>query len=116
MLTILSLSKAINKNKGTKYIAYQFILVFIFAIFYWMSDRIILLFPHLAKDLNLGTIKLADNFYSYLYFSFITQSTVGFGGTLPDGGHVVTTKSNLLRFFSLCQMASIIIITGWSLI
>lgn len=116
MLTLLSLSKAINKNKGTKYIAYQFILVFIFAIFYWMSDIIIFHFPHLAKDLNLGTIKLVDNFYSYLYFSFITQSTVGFGGTLPDGGHVVTTKSKLLRFFNLCQMASIIIITGWSLI
>ena len=83
---------------------------------YWLSDIFLKYYPDLAKKLDLGTIKQADSFYSYLYFSFITQTTVGFGGVLPDGGNVVSTKSELLKKFNLCQMASIIVITGWALI
>lgn len=116
MISLIPLSKAINKNKGTRYIFYEFILIIVFALAYWLSDLFLHNYPDLAKKLSLGSIKQLDSFYSYLYFSLITQTTVGFGGTLPAGGNVVSTESNLLRLLSLCQMSSIILITGWTLI
>ena len=82
---------------------------------YWLSDLFMKNFPDLGKKLYLGSIKQADSLYSYLYFSVITQTTIGFGGILPDGGNIVDTKSNLIKFFSLLQMLSVIYMTGWSL-
>ena len=116
MLGLISLIKAIKNKKAAKFIYYELVLIIVFAILYKLSDLVIYHFPDLAKKLNLGEIKLVDSFYSYLYFSTITQTTVGFGGTLPDGGNVVTTKSNLLRFLSMLQLLSIIFVTGWTLI
>jgi hypothetical protein len=116
MNNLVPLFKSLNKNKGGKYILYQFILIFLFATLYWLSDQFIVHFPELSKKLDLGSIKLADSFYAYLYFSFITQTTVGFGGILPDGGNVVDTNSELIKIFNICQMASIIFISGWTLI
>jgi hypothetical protein len=116
MISLMSLSKAINKNTGTRYILYEFILIFFFALAYWLSDLFLNYYPDLGKKLGLGSIKQLDSFYSYLYFSLITQTTVGFGGILPGGGDVVATNSRLLRGLNLCQMVSIIIITGWALL
>lgn len=116
MISLITLSNSINKNKGTRYIFYQFILIIVFALAYWLSDLFLHNYPDLAKKLSLGYIKQVDSFYSYLYFSLITQTTVGFSTALPGGGNVVYTESNLLRLLCLCQMSSIIFITGWILI
>ena len=62
-----------------------------------------------------GEIITEDNFYSYMYLSLITQTTVGFGGVLPDGGHFLTTKSIFLRYLVFLQLLSVIIMTGWTL-
>ena len=112
----LTLFKKIIGKRGFTYVYLQLIVVMFFAISYWFSDILLSKYPELCKKYGLGTIKQKDTFYSYLYFSFITQTTVGFGGVLPGGGNVVTTNSNLLKFFSIAQLASIIIITGLSLV
>ena len=115
MLGFTSFINALKKKKTALFIYYQTLFIFLFAAAYWLADRIIFHFPDLAKKLHFGTIEKMDTFYSYLYFSLITQTTVGFGGKLPDGSNVVTTKSELMKILSLAQMFSIIIIMGWTL-
>tara|TARA_B100001250_G_C19310369_1_gene575979 strand:+ start:247 stop:600 length:354 start_codon:yes stop_codon:yes gene_type:complete len=115
MLNLTLFYKVLGK-RGFKYVYVQFVVIIFFAFAYWFSDLLLSKYPELCKKYGLGTIEQKDTFYSYLYFSFITQTTVGFGGTLPGGGNVVTTNSNLLKFFSIAQLASIVIITAWSLV
>lgn len=116
MIGLINLTHVIKNKKAASFIFYELFLIIIFAILYKLSDLFIYHYPDLAKQFNLGTIKIVDSFYSYLFFSVITQTTVGFGGVLPDGGNVVTTKSNLLKLFSILQMLSVIFITGWTLV
>ena len=97
------------------FIIYQLLLVFVFAILYWLSDRLYAAFPDIMKNYGFGEIKTEDDFYSYLYFSLITQTTVGYGGVLPDGGQMITTKSVLLKYLVLLQLFSVIFMTGWTL-
>ena len=71
--------------------------------------------PPVMKKHGFGEIKTEDDFYSYLYLSLITQTTVGYGGVLPDGGQMITTKSVLLKYLVIIQLFSVIIMTGWTL-
>ena len=103
-----------NKKKAYDFLFYELCIVISFAIAYWVSDILMDKYPLLAKKYHLGKAKKIDNFYSYLYFSLITQTTVGYGGTLPDGGHIITTKSVPLKILMILQLFSIIGITAWT--
>ena len=115
MIKIISYIHSLKKNQATRFIFYETCLIFGFALAYWLSDRIYLANPELLKNLGFGHIKKADNLYSYLWYSLITQTTVGFGGTLPDGNNLVNTQSIILRFLMILQLFSIILVTGWTL-
>jgi hypothetical protein len=105
-----------KKNKKiTDFLKINFILVIFFAIAYHLSDRFLYNYPVFSEKLGLGTIKQVDSIYSYIYFSLITQSGVGFGGILPDGGNVITTNSNIIKFLSLSQLSSVIYMLAWAL-
>lgn len=97
------------------FVLHKLLLVFVFATLYWLSDRLYAAFPDIMKNYGFGEIKTEDDFYSYLYFSLITQTTVGYGGVLSDGGQMITTKSVLLKYLVLLQLFSIIFMTGWTL-
>jgi len=115
MIKIFSYSHSVKNNKIYKFIYYELLLIICFAFAYWLSDKLYLFAPGLMKNLGLGEIKKTDDFYSYLYFSLITQTTVGFGGRLPDGGHVISTSSIILKILLTLQLFSIILVTGWTL-
>tara|TARA_B100001093_G_scaffold520497_1_gene616837 strand:- start:7503 stop:7853 length:351 start_codon:yes stop_codon:yes gene_type:complete len=115
MYNFFVLSKEYSKNKGIKYIFCNLFLTFLFAILYWLSDKFIEHFPDFSKKNGLGTIKSIDSFYSYLYYSLITQTTVGYSGILPDGGNVRSSNSNLIKITNIFQLLSIVIITGFAL-
>lgn len=67
------------------FVLYQLLLVFVFATLYWLSDKLYAAFPDIMKNYGFGEIKTEDDFYSYLYVSLITQTTVGYRSVLPDG-------------------------------
>ena len=115
MLKIFKIYKDINKNRGFSFIFHHILFVFIFATLYWYSDIFMFNNKEFAKKVGLGRIKQKDSFASYLYFSVITQTTIGFGGVMPDGGNVVSTKSVLIKIISFAQMFSIFIISGLAL-
>ena len=104
-------------NKKVKnFIFYETVLIIGFTFAYLLSDILLYNYPDFTKKIGLGSIKKVDTFYSYLYFSLITQSTVGFGGILPDGNNIVETKSNLLKVLSALQLYSVIIMIGYTLL
>ena len=115
MIKLISFINAKKNIKIKRFIFYQLCLVVCFALAYWLSDKLYAFAPEFMKKHGLGEIITEDNFYSYLYLSLITQTTVGFGGILPDGGHFLTTKSIFLRYLVFLQLLSVIIMTGWTL-
>ena len=91
------------KNSGTKYILVNLISIFIFTILYWLSDRLNL------KDVD-------DPWYYWLYFSGITQTTVGYAGVEIEGVsgvNIMSLKSDFLKICIFLQLLSIIIINGY---
>jgi hypothetical protein len=100
--------KIIKLHSAIRIVAIEIFFTVFFALLYWISDLFLNKYPETGKKFGLGSIEQVDTFYSYFYFSLITQTTVGFGGILPEGGNVVTTKSNLLQFFTVMQLLSII--------
>ena len=115
MIKLISYIHAKKNNKILMFVLYQLLLVFVFATLYWLSDKLYAAFPDIMKNYGFGEIKTEDDFYSYLYLSLITQTTVGYGGVLPDGGQMITTKSVLLKYLVLLQLFSVIFMTGWTL-
>ena len=73
-----------------------------------IEDKIISMLGLYYKNIS------SDDLYSYMYFSLITQSGVGFSGILPDGSNVITTKSNILKFLSISQLVTVIYMISWA--
>ena len=107
---------SLNKNKGTKYIFYQILLIICFATLYFLADAGMIMYPNFSQKIGLGSVQQVDTFYSYLYFSIITQTTVGYGGILSDGGNIIRSNSLLVKILNITQLVTIIITTGWTLI
>ena len=106
---------AVKHKKAQQFLKINLILVIGFALAYRLADQLLHWYPDLAQQWGLGTIKQVDTLYSYLYFSLITQSGVGFGGILPDGNNVITTDSILIRLLSLMQLVSVVLMLTWTL-
>ena len=118
LLSALHMRHFVKTGKHTKarhFLQIQSLLVMGFTLAYWLTDKLYGHFPDTMERLGLGTIKAEDNLFSYLYFSLITQTTVGYGGTLPDGSDVISTKSVVLRILSLMQLMSVIMMMAWAL-
>ena len=94
------------KNKGIVYIFLNCIIIIIFSILYWIADRLQI------EDMN-------DPWYYWLYFSSITQTTIGYSGIVykgEPGVNIMTIKSNILRSCVFLQILSVIIMNGYSLL
>ena len=99
--------KLVNiKNKGIEYIFINCIIIFIFSILYWIADLLQI------EDMN-------DPWYYWLYFSSITQTTIGYSGIEykgKPGVNIMTIKSNILRSCVFLQIFSVIIMNGYFLL
>lgn len=114
MISFKRLASMTKNKKMTEFLTINFTLVVFFALAYHLADRFIFSNPIISKKLGLGTIKQVDDLYSYIYFSLITQSGVGFSGILPDGSNVITTKSNIIKFLSISQLVTVIYMISWA--
>jgi hypothetical protein len=93
------------KKNGVRYILVNLLTIFIFSILYLISDII---------DME----KATDPWYYWLYFSSITQTTVGYSGIQIKGKpgiNIMTLKSKYLKVTVFLQLLSIIIINGFFL-
>ena len=86
----------LNKNKFSFYKLY-FLVLISFTLIYWL----------LGTSENFNFDKVANNnsdnltFINALYFSFITQSTTGYGD--------ITPKTKLTRIIVMCQLICLVL-------
>ena len=86
----------INKNKFIFYKLYLLVLI-CFTLIYWL----------LGTSKNFNFDKASNNnsdsltFINALYFSFITQSTIGYGDISP--------KTKLMRIIVMCQLTCLVL-------
>jgi len=100
---IMNLISLINLNKGYKYIFINILSILLFSIFYYISDI------YSVYEIN-------DPWYYWLYFSSITQTTVGYGGIEvkgESGVNIMTFKSISIKILLFLQLLSVILINGY---
>ena len=99
----MNLISLINLNKGYKYIFINVLSILVFSVFYYISDIY-------------SVYEIDDPWYYWLYFSGITQTTVGYAGVELEGTtsvNIMSLKSNFLKICIFLQLLSIIIINGY---
>ena len=109
----------IIKNKSAKYFYINILLVILFAIFYYTQDIFLIKYRDIAIQYKL----LSTNYYSnqandfiyYLWFSLITQSTLGYAGLINGRGQNIpfnNINSNLFIILNFLQIISIFVVNG----
>lgn len=90
------------KNKGLKYIFVNIFIIFIFSVLYKIFD-------HIDDE------KEDDPYLFWIYFSAITQTTVGYAAVDLEiaNDKYLSAKSLPLKFTILLQLFSIIFINGY---
>lgn len=118
MIQLLLAGLLKNKNK-LRFIKNNIIAIFVFALLYWLQERFIYLYPELSKSLGFGTTPPlgdprwspnVDGFYYWLWFSALTQTTVGYSGPLTSKGVSIPfdqIPNNVYKFINIIQLFSI---------
>ena len=95
------------KKNAFKYIFLHISVIIIFAILYWISDIFIDKFPNISKKYNLGKSGKLASFSDCIYFSALTQTTVGY--EIPQSIHD-SGRNNLIYIINILQLFSIIVL------
>ena len=111
----------LNK-KGKNFLYYHMLSAIIFALLYYIEDYFITNYSSLAKKLNFiskdydSSKDEVNTLLYYLWFSFITQTTVGYGGVLNEktGRSVPWSKIHYrpYKVINITQLISIFVITA----
>lgn len=116
MINLFSYLYAMKNHRAIRFIIYELLISLLFALAYWITSIFISKYSQPSNQYNFDNSNKIDSFMSYLHFALVTQTTVGYGGVLPDGGNILTTKSRPLRLLVMTQLISIILLTGWTML
>ena len=83
----------LKKHRKIRYIVISIILIFLFTIIYWSLGT--------NDNFSFNTSQTEVSFLDALYFTLVTQTTIGYGDISP--------KSQLMRFITVCHIISLII-------
>ena len=104
------------KKSGIRFLKYNILSTFIFAFLYWIQDLLLTDYPKISAELYLGkSSPPAVSFQYYLWYSLITQTTVGYGGMLHANGDCVPyqkIKEVPLKVLNFMQLFSIFFIAA----
>jgi hypothetical protein len=107
----LLLASLLKDKKKLRFIKYNIIAIFVFALLYWLQERFIYLYPELSKSLGFGsTSSDIDGFYYWLWFSALTQTTVGYSGPMTSKGISIPydeIPNRVYKVINLIQLFSI---------
>ena len=92
-IKILHLLLYLKKHRKIRYIVISVILIFLFTIIYWSLGT--------NDNFSFNTSQTELSFLDALYFTLVTQTTIGYGDISP--------KSQLMRFITVCHIISLII-------
>ena len=102
-------------GKGFKFLKYHFISLLAFGFLYWLQDILLSNNPQLFIKLGLGkTHPPADSLGYWIWFSALTQTTIGYGGAETSTGFIPFDKitNKVYKVLNFSQMCSVFIITG----
>lgn len=88
LIYFLKLFKMINKNTKLRFFIINLFCILFFSLIYYIEDKI---------SFNEKT------FMEYVYFSLVTQTTVGYGDIVPR-------KNGFMRLISCFQLMTILLI------
>ena len=107
----------INSNKGIQFFKLHMFAIFFFAIIYRLQDHYMTHYPKIAEKMGLGKgLPPTNSFFYWLWFSAITQTTIGYSGPASQSGVTVTfaeNKNNLFKIINLLQIFSVFFITAY---
>jgi hypothetical protein len=85
--------------------------VLFFGMLYFGSYR-----WELGRDKREGEVDKSDGFFYWIWFSLVTQTTVGYSiWEDPSYGKVNTHDVNTFKIINIAQLISIFVIAGYSL-
>ena len=104
-------------KRGWLFLKYHFGAVIAFAVLYWLQDMFLLSYPKLGKKLGWGvTNPPAASLGYWLWFSALTQTTIGYGGPATTTGSNVsvaeTFENKIYIALNFIQICSVFIITA----
>ena len=111
-----------KNSKVRYYILFQFSAIIIFAFLYWIENSILVNYPEIAEKLGINSKDLQNNkplfdFEYWLWFSLVTQATLGYEPSIVVGEEkkIYKIKDNVFKLINFTQILSIIILNGMML-
>ena len=84
----MTILRVLNKNKGLNFFIINLLCVLIFSIIYYIEDKL---------------LSNKNSFIDYLYFTLITQTTIGYNNELVK-------ENKIIKFTSIFQLFTILFI------
>ena len=107
----------IKSNKGYKFLKLHLFSMLIFGFIYWIQDYIMTHYSHKTEKSGLGKgIPPTNSLFYWLWFSAITQTTIGYNGPASQSGVTITFAKNhnlLFKIINLTQIMSVFLITAY---
>lgn len=104
-------------SKKSKYLflRYHFLSIFIFGLLYWGQDNFVTYYPKISNNIDFGKAYTPpDSLFDWLWFSAVTQTTVGYD-RLSDGGESLAfnkIQNKAFKFINFVQVCSIFILAS----
>ena len=111
-----SLNFLLLSKRGGLFLKYHFGAVIVFALLYWLQDLFMSSYVKLGRKLGLGkTHPPADSIGYWLWFSALTQTTIGYGGPTTAKGAPISfnqMENRIFKLLNFIQICSVFIITA----
>ena len=105
-----------GSSKKMRFLKYNIGAVIIFGLLYWLQDVFMSRYPKLGKELYLGkATPPSDSLYYWMWFSVLTQSTVGYGGAVDESGRRASFDNihdRVFKALNFIQLFSVLFITA----
>ena len=104
-----------SKKKSFLFLKYHFGAIILFGILYWIQDNFEAYYPDFSEKYGFGKVNSSpDSFGDWLWFSAITQTTVGYDRLSHGGKGELFNKipNTLFKIINFTHICSILIITS----
>jgi hypothetical protein len=116
MFQLLTMIIPSNSSKKMRFLKYHIGAAVLFGLLYWFEDNIVNDFPKIFSEYGFGqSVDRPDGFFYWMWFSILTQTTVGYSGAVgSDGSQVPFNKitNNVYKIINTLQLLSIFFITS----
>ena len=116
MFQLLTTIVPLNSSKKMRFLKYHIYSVIIFGLLYWFQDNIVNDYPKFFIKYGFGqSVDRPDSFFYWMWFSLVTQTTVGYSGAVgSDGSQIAFNKitNNVYKILNTLQLLSIFFITA----